>query len=72
MLAAMHAGVPVNEYSAKKIKLALTGRGAASKEQVQYMVTTILRLRKPPEPMDASDALACALCHQQQTALQIR
>jgi len=71
MLAAMHAGVPVNEYSAKKIKLALTGRGGASKEQVQYMVTNILRLRKPPEPKDASDALACALCHQQQTTLQI-
>ncbi len=69
MLAAMHAQVPVSEYSAKKIKLALTGRGSATKQQVQYMVATLLNLQNPPQPVDASDALACALCHQQQIHL---
>jgi len=69
MLAAMHAQLPVSEYSAKKIKMAVTGRGGATKEQVQYMVTSMLKLKTPPEPLDASDALACALCHQQQIQL---
>lgn len=71
MLAAMHARVPVSEYSAKKIKLALTGRGSSTKEQVQYMVKTLLNLKDPPQPVDASDALACALCHHQQIQLQV-
>lgn len=72
MLSAVHADLPVTEYSAKKIKMALTGRGGASKEQVQYMVTKRLRLSEPPKPMDVSDALACALCHQQQIHLQLQ
>ena len=71
MLAAVHEGIPVTEYSAKKIKLAITGRGGASKEQVQFMVTRLLKLREPPEPIDASDALACALCHHQQIQLEV-
>jgi len=71
MLAAMHTGIPVSEYSAKKIKMAITGRGGATKEQVQYMVTNILKLTDPPEPKDASDALACAICHQQQIQLSL-
>jgi crossover junction endodeoxyribonuclease RuvC len=71
ILAAMHANIPVNEYSAKKIKMALTGRGSATKEQVQYMVTNILNLDKIPGPTDASDALACAICHQQQIRFSI-
>lgn len=71
MLAAVHEGIPVTEYSAKKIKLAITGRGGASKEQVQFMVTQLLKLREPPEPVDASDALACALCHHQQIQLEV-
>lgn len=71
MLAAVHTDLPVSEYSAKKIKMAITGRGGASKEQVQFMVTRMLGLKEPPKPMDVSDALACALCHQQQIHLQI-
>ncbi len=72
MLAAVHEDMPVTEYSAKKIKMAITGRGSATKQQVQYMVTHILKLADPPEPKDASDALACAICHQQQVQLSIR
>lgn len=72
MLAAVHAGLLVSEYSAKKIKMALTGRGGASKEQVQFMVTKRLHLKDPPRPTDVSDALACALCHQQQIHLQMQ
>lgn len=69
ILAAMHTGLPVSEYSAKKIKMAVTGRGGASKEQVQFMVKNMLELSTLPTPLDASDALACALCHQQQLQL---
>ncbi|MCF7803270.1 MAG: crossover junction endodeoxyribonuclease RuvC [Candidatus Marinimicrobia bacterium] len=71
MLAAMHASLPVTEYSAKKIKMAITGRGGATKEQVQFMVKNMLKLDEPPTPLDASDALACALCHQQQLQLSL-
>lgn len=71
MLAAMHYTLPVTEYSAKKIKMAITGRGGATKEQVQFMVKNMLGLSEPPTPLDASDALACALCHQQQLQLKI-
>lgn len=71
MLAAMHGGLPVSEYAARKIKMSITGRGSASKEQVQYMVVNLLHLEKPPTPLDASDALACALCHQQQLHLSM-
>jgi len=70
MLAAVHADIPVAEYSARKIKMAITGRGGASKEQVQFMVTRLLNLQDPPTPTDASDALACAICHQQQIQVQ--
>lgn len=72
MLAAEHQGLPVTEYAARKIKMAITGRGGATKEQVQYMVTNLLKLKEPPSPLDASDALACALCHHQQLHLSIQ
>jgi crossover junction endodeoxyribonuclease RuvC len=45
------------------IKSAVVGYGKAEKEQVQTMVTRLLHLELPPEPMDASDALAIAICH---------
>jgi len=72
MLAAMHSKLPVTEYSAKKIKMAITGRGGATKEQVQFMVKNMLDLSEPPTPLDASDALACAICHQQQLKFKIQ
>jgi crossover junction endodeoxyribonuclease RuvC len=62
-LAAAEAGVPVVSYGATRIKKALTGEGRASKEQVQRMVQSTLRLPKLPQPPDVADALAVALCH---------
>ena len=63
MLAAAAAGLEVAEYSPLTIKLAVVGYGRAEKQQVQHMVTHLLDLAAPPEPMDASDALAIAICH---------
>ena len=62
LLAAARAGLPVIEYSPLEVKKAVTGYGRADKEQVQTMVKRLLNLDKVPEPNDASDALALALC----------
>lgn len=65
MAAALERDVPISEYEPRKIKLAITGNGAASKEQVKEMLRRILSIPKEnlPEKLDASDALAAALCH---------
>jgi crossover junction endodeoxyribonuclease RuvC len=63
MLAAAAAGLEVAEYSPLTIKSSVVGYGRAEKQQVQHMVTRLLDLSSPPEPMDASDALAIAICH---------
>jgi crossover junction endodeoxyribonuclease RuvC len=63
MLAAAAAGLEVAEYSPLTIKSSVVGYGRAEKQQVQHMVTRLLNLPEPPEPMDASDALAIAICH---------
>ncbi len=63
MLAAASAGLEVAEYSPLAIKSSVVGYGRAEKEQVQHMVTRLLGLAEAPEPMDASDALAIAICH---------
>jgi len=63
LLAAAEAGVPVVTYGATRIKKALTGNGHASKEQVQRMIQSTLRLKTLPQPADVADALAVALCH---------
>ena len=55
-------GVPVHEYAPREVKRALTGRGAAEKDQVARMVSALLGLREAPEE-DAADALAVAVCH---------
>lgn len=60
--AAARAGVPVYEYAPRDVKLAISGFGAASKDQVARMITTLLRLKQVPQA-DAADALAIALCH---------
>jgi crossover junction endodeoxyribonuclease RuvC len=52
----------VAEYTARQIKQAVVGTGAANKEQVQHMVTTLLKLPGAPQE-DAADALAAAICH---------
>ncbi len=63
MLAAAVAGLEVAEYSPLTIKSSVVGYGRAEKQQVQHMVTRLLELPTPPEPKDASDALAIAICH---------
>ncbi len=63
MLAAAAAGLDVAEYSPLTIKSSVVGYGRAEKQQVQHMVTRLLELAEPPEPFDASDALAIAICH---------
>jgi crossover junction endodeoxyribonuclease RuvC len=63
LLAGVSRGLPVDEYSPLEIKQAVTGYGRADKVQVQKMVTLLLGLDSPPEPYDAADALAVALCH---------
>jgi crossover junction endodeoxyribonuclease RuvC len=62
LLAGAEAGLPVAEYAPREIKQALTGNGAAAKEQVRFMVMRLLRLKEEP-PLDQSDALAVALAH---------
>lgn len=63
LLAADEAGVPVAEYSPAAVKKSVTGRGAALKPQVGYMVARLLRLDAAPEPADAADGIAVALTH---------
>jgi crossover junction endodeoxyribonuclease RuvC len=63
LLAAAQAGVLVAEYAPLKIKSSVVGYGLASKEQVQFMVARLLGLSAAPEPADAADALAIAICH---------
>lgn len=60
--AAVSRGLPVAEYSARQIKQAVVGKGAAEKQQVQHMVRELLRLERAPAS-DAADALAAAICH---------
>lgn len=61
LLAARQAGVAVHELSPAEIKNAVVGTGAASKSQVQYMLTRLLRLKAVPSPSDAADGIAAAL-----------
>jgi len=66
MLSAASSRVMIFEYSAKKIKQSVTGNGNASKDQVKFMVGSILNIKNLNISSDASDALAIALCHYQQ------
>lgn len=63
LLAAIHNKIPASEYSPREVKKAVVGNGAASKEQVNYMVQAILNVKKVKFRPDESDALAIALCH---------
>ncbi|HLD65083.1 MAG TPA: crossover junction endodeoxyribonuclease RuvC, partial [Pseudomonas sp.] len=62
LVAAMEEGLEIAEYSATQVKQALVGSGGADKQQVQLMVMHLLKLTQKPQ-IDASDALAIALCH---------
>jgi len=68
MAAALHCGVPIFEYSPKKIKMAVTGNGNASKEQVASMLQHLIGFEEAPKYLDATDGLAAAVCHHLQPA----
>jgi crossover junction endodeoxyribonuclease RuvC len=61
--AALAHRIAITEYAPRKIKLAITGQGAASKEQVAAILQKLLRLKEMPENLDATDGLAAAMCH---------
>ena len=63
ILALAEAGIEISEYSPNEIKQAVAGYGGADKNQVQYMVRALLELEEIPQPDDAADALAVAICH---------
>jgi len=63
LLAAASRGVPVSEYTPLQVKQAVAGYGRATKDQVQSMVRLMLGLSEIPQPDDAADALAIAICH---------
>ncbi len=66
LTAAVMKGVPVAEYAPRKAKIAICGNGAASKEQVAMMIAKTLKVELNPDFLDATDALAIALCHHYQ------
>ncbi len=63
MSAALYRDIPIFEYAPRKIKMAITGKGTASKEQVAAMLKSILNIKEMPKHLDASDGLAAAVCH---------
>lgn len=63
MAAGLSRQIPVAEYAPKKIKMAITGSGNASKEQVAAMLKNLLNLKTLPKNLDATDGLAAAVCH---------
>ena len=63
MAAALAREIPIYEYAPKKVKQSVTGNGNASKEQVAKMLQTLLNFSEAPKLLDATDALAVAVCH---------
>lgn len=63
MAAGLSRQIPITEYSPKKIKMAITGNGNASKEQVAKMLQSTLKLKELPKNLDSTDGLAAAVCH---------
>ena len=72
LLAAVEAGIPSFDYSPREVKAAVAGYGHAGKQQVQEMVRALLGMTETPEPADAADALAVALCHMQAAEARAR
>lgn len=72
LLAATEAGVAISEYSPLEVKSSVVGYGRAEKNQVQEMVKILLGLENPPQPDDAADALALAICHLHHRSTQMR
>ena len=63
MAAALNREIPISEYAPRKVKQAVTGNGNASKEQVSAMIKNLLKFDEDPKLLDATDALAVAVCH---------
>ena len=63
MAAGLAREIPITEYSPKKIKMAITGNGNASKEQVAKMLQNLLKIKELPTNLDSTDGLAAAVCH---------
>jgi len=63
MAAGLSRQIPITEYEPKKIKMAITGNGNASKEQVAKMLQQLLGLKTLPKNLDSTDGLAAAVCH---------
>ena len=63
MSAALYRDIPIFEYAPKKTKMAITGKGTASKEQVAAMLKSLLNIKEMPKHLDATDGLAAAVCH---------
>lgn len=63
MAAGLSREIPITEYSPKKIKMAITGNGNASKEQVAKMLQSLLKINELPKNLDSTDGLAAAVCH---------
>jgi crossover junction endodeoxyribonuclease RuvC len=72
LLAAEQFGVEVYSYSPREVKACVAGYGQADKRQMQIMVRAVLHMKELPEPTDAADALAVALCHLQAEVLERR
>src|ERR1700733_10718047 len=72
LLAAAQHGVTVHSYSPREVKASVAGYGHADKQQIQLMVRALLSLSEMPEPSDAADALAEALCHLQAEQARVR
>ena len=70
LLAAANCNIDLAEYSPMEVKQSVVGYGRADKNQVRDMVSTLLRLKEKPDPFDASDALAVAICHIHHAGLQ--
>ena len=63
MASGLYRDIPIFEYAPKKIKMSITGKGTASKEQVAAMLKSLLKINEMPKHLDASDGLAAAVCH---------
>jgi crossover junction endodeoxyribonuclease RuvC len=72
LLAAAQQGIPVRSYSPREVKVSVAGYGNAAKQQMQLMVRAQLGMSETPEPADAADALAVALCHLQAEQFRAR
>jgi len=72
MAAALSREIPITEYAPKKVKQSVTSNGNASKEQVANMLMTLLNIKEAPKLLDATDALAVALCHHYQKGAPVK